>query len=182
MALINRVARLFKADFHAVLDQIEEPELLLKQAVREMEDELAESGQRIRVCAHDQQALAIRKVEIDSKLAQLDEELDLCFASQKHDLARNLIRKKLEAQRLSQRLGSKHGAAEKYLEEQRAMLDENRATLEGLRQKAELFAQRVPPEGESEFDDIAWMARELNVSDDEVEVAYLREQSVRSQS
>ena len=43
MALINRVARLFKADFHAVLDQIEEPELLLKQAVREMEDELAES-------------------------------------------------------------------------------------------------------------------------------------------
>ena len=143
MALINRVARLFKADFHAVLDQIEEPELLLKQAVREMEDELAESGQRIRVCAHDQQALAIRKVEIDSKLAQLDEELDLCFASQKHDLARNLIRKKLEAQRLSQRLGSKHGAAEKYLEEQRAMLDENRATLEGLRQKAELFAHAV---------------------------------------
>ena len=66
MALINRVARLFKADFHAVLDQIEEPELLLKQAVREMEDELAESGQRITVCAHDQEALAIRKGEIDS--------------------------------------------------------------------------------------------------------------------
>ena len=67
MALINRVARLFKADFHAVLDQIEEPELLLKQAVREMEDELAESEQRIRVCTHDQEALAIRKREIDSK-------------------------------------------------------------------------------------------------------------------
>ena len=37
MALINRLSRLFKADFHAVLDQIEEPELLLKQAIREME-------------------------------------------------------------------------------------------------------------------------------------------------
>jgi hypothetical protein len=62
------------------------------------------------------------------------------------------------------------------------MLDENRATLEGLRQKAELFAKRVPVEGKSEFDDIAWMARELRVSDDEVEVAYLREKSARSQS
>ena len=41
MALINRVSRLFRADFHAVLDQIEEPELLLKQAIRDMEDELA---------------------------------------------------------------------------------------------------------------------------------------------
>jgi len=182
MALINRVTRLFKADFHAVLDQIEEPEQILKQAVREMEDDLAETEQRIRVCSHDQEILASRKREIDSKLVQIDEELELCFASQKHDLARNLIRKKLEAQRLSQRLGSKLSAAEKYLAEQCAMLDENRATLEGLRQKAELFAQRVPPEGDSEFDDIAWMARELKVSDDEVEVAYLREQSVRSQS
>jgi hypothetical protein len=62
------------------------------------------------------------------------------------------------------------------------MLEENRATLEGLRQKAELFAQRVPVEGESEFDDIAWMARELIVNDDEVEVAYLREKSARSRS
>ena len=41
MALITRVSRLFQADLHAVLDRIEEPEVLLKQAVREMEEELA---------------------------------------------------------------------------------------------------------------------------------------------
>ncbi len=181
MALINRVTRLFRADFHAVLDQIEEPELLLKQAVREMEDDLAETEQRIRVCAHEQEVLASRKAEIDSKLAEIDEELDLCFASKKHDLAKNLTRKKLEAQRLSQRLASKLRAVVKHLAEQRVSLDENRATLEGLRQKAELFAQREP-QGQSEFDDINWMARELNVSDDEVEVAFLREKSARSQS
>jgi phage shock protein A len=182
MALINRVSRLFKADFHAVLDQIEEPEQLLKQAIREMETDLAETEQRIRVCAHDQEALATRKSEIESKLAEIDEELDLCFASEKDDLAKGLIKKKLEAERLSKRLSSKYSASEKNLTEQRAMLDENRATLEGLRQKAELFAQRAPADSESEFDDIAWMARELRVSDDEVEVAYLREKSARSQS
>jgi phage shock protein A len=182
MALINRVTRLFKADFHAVLDQIEEPELLLKQAIREMEDDLAETEQRIRLCAHDQQALETRKGEIDGKLACIDEELDLCFDSGKDGLARGLIRKKLEAERLSNRLASQHSASAKYLGEQRAMLDEHRATLEGLRQKAELFAQRAPAESESEFDDIAWMAREMSVSDDEIEVAYLREKSARSPS
>ncbi len=182
MALINRISRLFKADFHAVLDQIEEPEMLLKQAIREMEDDLAETEQRIRVCAHEQEALATRNSEVDKKLAEIDDELDLCFASKKDDLAKGLIKKKLEAERLSKRLSAKDSAADKYLTEQRAMLDENRATLEGLRQKAELFAQRVPADSESEFDDIAWMAQELRVSDDEVEVAYLREKNARSQS
>ena len=182
MALINRVSRLFKADFHAVLDQIEEPEMLLKQAIREMEDDLAEAEQRIKVCAHDQEALATRKSEVDGKLAEIDDELDLCFASKKDDLAKGLIKKKLEAERLSKRLGTKHSAGDKYLTEQRAMLDDNRATLEGLRQKAELFAQRTPANGESEFDDIAWMSQDLRVSDDEVEVAFLREKNARSQS
>jgi hypothetical protein len=79
-------------------------------------------------------------------------------------------------------LSSKHIAADKYLSEQRATLDDNCATLEGLRQKAELFSQRAPTDSESEFDDIAWMAQELRVSDDEVEVAYLREKNARSQS
>ena len=32
MALITRMARLFTADVHAVLDRIEEPEVVLKQA------------------------------------------------------------------------------------------------------------------------------------------------------
>jgi phage shock protein A len=184
MALINRVSRLFKADFHAVLDQIEEPEQLLKQAIREMEDDLAASEQRIKLCAHDTEALAVRKSELENALAEIDEQLDLCFESEKDDLAKNLIRKKLEAARLLQRLNAKHAANEKYLADQGAILDENRTTLEGLRQKAELFAQRSPvhSSGSSEFDDIAWMAREMTVGDDEIEVAFLREKSLRSAS
>ena len=47
MALITRISRLFKADFHAVLDQIEEPEVLLRQAVREMEDSIAHGDQEL---------------------------------------------------------------------------------------------------------------------------------------
>lgn len=184
MALINRISRLVKADFHAVLDQIEEPEQLLKQAIRDMEDDLAETEQRINLCAHDQEALHVRKSELEATIAEIDGQLDLCFESDKEDLAKNLIRKKLEAERLLKRLNTKFDANEKYLEEQRASLDENRSTLDSLRQKADLFAQRAPAhaDGGSEFDDIAWMARELNVGDDEVEIAFLREKSSRGTS
>jgi phage shock protein A len=184
MALINRVARLLKADFHAVLDNIEEPEQLLKQAIRDMEDELAGSEQRIILCAHDQEALSVRKSELESALGEIGTQLDLCFQSGKDELAKTLIRKKLEAGRILKRLSAKHIANEKYLDEQREALAENRGTLESLRQKAEVFAQRVPANfnGTSDYDDIAWMARELHVSDDEVEIAYLREMDLRASS
>ena len=41
MTLITRLGRLFRADMHAVLDGLEEPTMLLRQAVRDMEDVLA---------------------------------------------------------------------------------------------------------------------------------------------
>jgi len=184
MALINRISRLFKADFHAVLDQIEEPEQVLKQAIRDMEDDLGTAGQRIALCAHDQAALSVRRTELQDAISEIDSQLDLCFESEKDDLAKNLIKKKLEAERLLKRLNAKHAANEKYLDEQQAMLDENNATLESLRQKAELFAHRttVHSDGGSEFDDITWMAREMTVGDEEVEIAYLREKGLRSSS
>jgi phage shock protein A len=184
MALVNRISRLFKADFHAVLDQIEEPEALLKQAIRDMEDDLATTEQRVALCAHDQEALAARKSEIESAIGEIDTELDLCFESKKDSLAKSLIKKKLEAERILKRLNSKHVSNEQYLDEQRKALDDNRATLESLRQKAELFAQRAPARigSDSEFDDITWLARETSVSDDEIEIAYLREKSARSSS
>ncbi len=184
MALINRISRLFKADFHAVLDQIEEPEQLLKQAIRDMEDELAATEQRIAVCEHDQEALAVRNSELQGALAEINGQLDLCFESKKEDLAKGLIKKKLEAERLMKRLTAQQAANDKYLDGQRTTLDENKATLESFRQKADLFAQRASAQtrGGSEFDDIGWMAREMTVGDDEVEIAYLREKSFRSGS
>ena len=181
MALIKRLSQLFKADFHAVLDQIEEPEQLLKQAIRDMEDELAAAGQRVILGAHEQEALSVRLSEQEDRLTEIDDQIDLCFESEKHDLAKNLIRKKLEAGRLMKHLQTRHVTNEKYLTEQRAVLDENQSTLEALRQKAELFTQRVsiPAHGVPEFDDIAWMAREMTVGEDEVEIAFLREKTRR---
>ena len=79
-----------------------------------MEDDLAEAEQRINLCAHDQEALAVRKSELEATLAGIDEQLDLCFESGKEDLAKGLIKKKLEAERLLKRLNSRFDGNEKY--------------------------------------------------------------------
>lgn len=182
MALVNRLTRLVKADFHAVLDNIEEPEQQLKLAIREMEDDLASTEQRIILCAHDQKHLAVRTTELNAAIAEIDSQLALCFESGKEELARALIRKKLEAGVLLKRLASKQAANDEYLSEQQALFDENRATLEGYRQKAELFAKRPRniSDAAAASDDLAWLAREMHVSDDDVEVAFLREKNARA--
>ena len=184
MALINRISRLFKADFNAVLDQIEEPELLLRQAIRDMEDELAATEQRIAQRSQEQAALFVRSSELQEVVTEISGQLDLCFESDKHDLARNLIRKKLEAARLLKQLNTKSAANAENLSEQQVVLDENSATLIALKQKSELFAHRVKSHSESgsELNDLTWLAREMTVGDEEVEIAYLRELSLRTES
>lgn len=184
MALVNRLTRLVKADLHAVLDNIEEPKQVLKQAIREMEDELAATEHRIILCAHDQKSLIARIGELNDAIAEIDTQLDLCFDSNKDELAKSLIRRKLEAQILVKRQSSKHAANEEFLHEQRALFDENRATLDSLRQKASLFSQSSRPAGDvaARFDDISWTAREAHVGDDDIEIAFLREKDARTSS
>lgn len=184
MALINRVGRLFKADFNAVLDQIEEPELLLKQAIRDMEDELTAQEQRISLALHERAALKGRLSEIKATLDETAEQLDLCFASGKEDLVRNLIRRKLEAELLQKRLQGRYDATIESLEQQRRQLDENSSALESLRQKADVIAHRPPTTGmdETAFDDCKWLAPETAITDDQIEIAVLQEKSRRAAS
>jgi phage shock protein A len=174
MALINRVSRLFKADFNAVLDHIEEPEQLLRQAIRDMEDELAASEQHIALCTQEQEALGARRAEMLASAGEFGQQLDLCFESGKEELARGILLKRLDGE---------IEANGRHLAEQEKLNDENRATLDGLRQKAELIVSRTPAERDvGGREDIARIACELRVDDDEVEIAFLREKAARSRS
>ena len=96
MALISRVTRLFRADLHAVLDSIEEPELLLRQAVREMEEEVDRQQQRARILGQRRELLKGREAETEAFLNGLEEQLDVCFDAGNDELARTQVRRRLE--------------------------------------------------------------------------------------
>lgn len=175
MALLTRITRLFRADLHAVLDRIEEPDVLLKQAVREMEEALASDERRLRGLTQERDQLLAREADLGQSLGSVAEELDLCFASGKDELARTLIRRRLEAEHLGKGLARKREALEASLATLRKRVAENRSRLETLRQKAELLTEQEdlhrPEEG--------WPLPDHAVRDEEVEVAFLREQQQR---
>ena len=174
MALINRMSRLFTADVHAVLDRIEEPDVLLKHAVREMEEELARSELNVRALEHEHGTLGERQRRTQVVLAELGEQLDVCFASGNDDLARKVLKRRLETERLERHVAERRATLDKELAARRAALDEQREQLDVMRQKAELLTAT------GGGDD--WGKTEFVVGDAEVEVALLRERQKRQRS
>jgi phage shock protein A len=174
MALINRMSRLFTADVHAVLDRIEEPDVLLKHAVREMEEELARSEHHVRSLEDEHGALGERQKKTRIVLADLDEQLDVCFVNGNEDLARKVIKRRLETERLERHVRERRAALDQELAARRAALDEQREQLDVMRQKAELLTATAAGEG--------WPTTEFAVGEAEVEVALLRERQKRQRS
>ncbi len=189
MALINRVSRLFKADVHAVLDRIEEPEQMLRQAVRDMENELSVLERHLALKRREQSLSELRRRELQERIEKTDKELDLCFENDKPDLARGLVRQKLETERLIAHLDSRLGSLSEELEHRESSLDKQRTTLESTRQKAEVFGAYRQKGGDNGGDDavdedlpLSEPYREFAITDAEIDIAMLREAQRRGES
>lgn len=177
MALINRISRLFQADMHAVLDRIEEPEALLRQALREMEAAQAEESQRTRLLQHELGELEQQATTARQQLERLESELDLCFKADQETLARKLVRTKLEHGGRLEQLQTRQQRVRRQLDTLQQRAQENSTRLESLRQKLALLESEQLRNGFSERNPNHPLVR-----DEEVEVAFLREQQKRRSS
>jgi phage shock protein A len=176
MALMTRLTRLFQADMHAVLDAIEEPALLLKQSIREMEESIAADEKRIRLWEYEQRQLADRRDRLAESLDDLEEKCALCFKSNQDDLARPFIKRKLEAQQAKQLLAEKITALQEKTSCLTQQLTEHQAQLTAMKQKAEVFLE------ECTVNTTHWENPSVSVRDEDVEVAFLQEKQKWSAS
>ena len=179
MTLMTRLGRLFRADLNAVLDGLEEPAALLKQAVREMEEILAgEDAEQARLGAeHARLVQAI--TECQTRVAQLDDELSLCLGAGKDELARGLVRRKLEAASHEDALLKRQqGLRDSQVALASRALD-HRQRLDALRAQAAMTAGVTATAGEQAY---TACSTPNTVSEAEVEVALLREKQRRVQS
>lgn len=176
MALMTRLTRLFQADMHAVLDAIEEPALLLKQSIREMEESIAADEKQIRLWEYEQRQLAGKRDRLAESLDDLEEKCALCFKSNKDDLARPFIKRKLEAQQARQLLAEKITALQEKTSCLTHQLAEHQAQLTAMKQKAEVFLE------ESAVNTTHWENPSVSIRDEDVEVAFLQEKRKWSKS
>lgn len=178
MALINRLSRLFHADMNAVLDHIEEPDLLLKQAIREMEETLSHNERQIKLLDLEQNKLINKQAETIQSLTDLDEQLNTCFESDKDELARVLIKRKLETTQILKSITVKIENTAENITQLKNQLKEHQSQLNSMKQKADIFNQEKSVTS-SQLD---WGMHSFSIQDEDVEVAFLHEKQKWSQS
>ena len=176
MALVTRLSRLFQADFHAVLDRIEEPDLQLRQAVREMQFALDQDRQRQQLLQHEAAQLAKSIATLADNLQQLDDELDICLAAKKDDLARDLVRRKLVAEKNLRSGRERLAGLEQQSRELARQIDEQGGQLTAMKQKLELLVSTDEYHAADEFNQAD------TIRNEEVEIALLREKQRRTKS
>lgn len=175
MTLFTRFARLFRADVHAVLDQAEDPLALLKQAIREMEEDLAQDRQRMRGLLDERTRLDARITDLQSNLAGTGDDLEVCFTSGDDDLARTVIRRQLETRQLLSSVGTQRLALQQRIVDLEERVRENGARLVTLRQRADHIESQRPSGGGASNCSHVELSTPAAVRDEEVEVAFLRE-------
>jgi phage shock protein A len=178
MPLLTRLARLFRADVHAVLDQVEEPGLLLRQSIRDMEDALADGEARLAELDRRRSCNRNRHTEIATTQSRLASELTLCLDAGNDALARLLLRRRLEGERLQLHLDREYGQLAAAMQELEQQVSAHRRELERFRQQATVHAPA--PRGEPAPAPPQWSAESFTVTDADVELALLREQRSRA--
>jgi len=179
MTLIARITRLFKADLHGILDGLEEPEEVLKQAIRDMEEDIATQEGRLADLHAVLQRLDREAQETTAAMQEIAQHIDTCFAAENEPLAKNLIRKQLEIARRARGIA-------RAQEERRAHSDELATTIAAHKAQLAAVVQKLTLYEETRSSHV-WASSPCSplqsgsvITDDEVEVAFLEEKRRRS--
>ncbi len=178
MTLITRLSRLLKADVHSLLDSIEEPQSLLKQAVREMQEAIdINESERKRITKRIEQHNA-HYDQTSQTVSDLENKIDLCFQQNNADLARTFIRKKLETAERLTCIESELSSFKQQREEATLQIANRKEKLAAVMDKMNVLSDAASTDSVSPFD---VNATHYSVSDDDVEIAYVAEKQKRSQ-
>jgi phage shock protein A len=175
MGIMTRMLRLFKADVHGVMDQLEDKELVLKQHLREMEQSLHQKENQLADLA-----CACRKIDGDlarhlEAVSRIETDLDLALSGQKDDITRVLIRKRRTIQLLCDHLQRRKNILNESRQQLAETLDRQRLQYEELKARVAVFCNRPD---DRPFDNGAsqmiWAAGIHAPSEEEIELELLQ--------
>ncbi|MFK7916026.1 MAG: PspA/IM30 family protein [Pseudomonadales bacterium] len=177
MALLTRFSRLLSADLHAVLDRLEDPQVLLQQAQREMAAAL--SDQQHQLNALEQSLVALERNELSSasRLQALTAELDLCMDNDNEALARSVIKRRLQLQALQEQQRQDLQLGREQQRTLSAAIERQQGDLETITAEAEHLALRAHTDPATARATTACATP--SVTDEAIELALLAERRAR---
>lgn len=177
MALIRRIARLFKADMHGILEQLEDPRAVLAQAVRDMEAEIEKNQTALREQTREIEHVERRKTECSKRIDEINAQIQLCLKQSDETLAKSAIRRRLEMQAAARAAAQKAETLAKETANLQLKIKDQQKQLQSVREKMSILSESTVRAGvvENCFSDVCVTDMPGSVSDEEVQIAYLAE-------
>lgn len=101
MALMERVGTLLRANLNDLIDRAEEPEIMVKQVILDMENQLMQVKTQVAISIADLHLLERRGAENTRKQMEWMRKAELAVTKQQDDLARIAIDRSLESKKLA---------------------------------------------------------------------------------
>lgn len=170
MIILTRIARLFKADIHGILDGLEEPETILKQAIRDMQAEIDKALATLDALTLKQERLQEKHQHLLAFIQELQTQLHFCLTENNDVLAKSVIRKKIQGEFSLQEVARQL----KQISDERVLklkeTDERKEKLQAIRDKLALFTDATELENPLSVADASTL-----ITQDDIELAFLFE-------
>jgi phage shock protein A len=151
MGMRDRVVRIWKADVHGVMDQFEDKGLLLKQSLRDMEDELEKKEQHLKQLEINHLKVIQEKKKYLAEQERIEPELSMAVAGNKDDIARMLLRKSAFLKRHLSELENHEQAMLKKINETRQWNEARNLQYEQLKLKAREYFMKIKTDQQDDF-------------------------------
>ena len=175
MGIMTRVVRIFKADVHGVMDQLEDRELLLKQHLRDMAEALNLKEVKLNemLAARKQAQQELDKYQQQSQA--LEQDLAVAIHKNKDDIARMLIRKMKPLESLRDEIAERIRTLDDEISGYRGHLDQQRLQYEGLKHRSIEFFHKTPVSGwQKDLAEIIPDGKFGELSEQEIELELLK--------
>jgi phage shock protein A len=181
MGIMTRFVRIFKADIHGVMDQLEDKGLLLKQYLRDMEVALEQKKARLKkVNVSRNQALRERD-KYHQEIKNLEQDLEVAIKRNKDNIARLLIKKLKPLTRLREDIEGHIGTLDQEIAQFEECIDQQHFQYEQLKQRAtEYFYQAEQKEWEKTFADFLPGSITQELTEEEVELELIQRKETLS--
>lgn len=143
MGLFQRISDILSANFNEMMDRFEDPEKMLRQAIREMEQSIVEATTETAKVLASEKLLARQLAKNRDGVQEWQRRAELAVSSGDDDLARKALGRKQEHQKLVVALEEQQASSEQTTRTLRCQLEAMQAKLaEAKRSLATLAARK----------------------------------------
>lgn len=175
MAIMTRFMRLCKADIHGVMDQLEDTGLVLKQYLRDMEQELDRKEARLTkvLASRDRAQREYEKYTLESE--KFEQDIRIAIEKGKDDIARVLIRKLRPLVYHRDELGRHIEVLDREIKQFGECVEEQQLQYQQLQLRCTEYFQSVErEEWEQAMSDVVPRSTSREPSEEEVELELLQ--------